>query len=196
MTSGQPSTAIPLRATEPTLFSLGQPWQSEPDAGLRPTEVRARFAEGALLVEAEMVDDDVFNTATAHNQRTWETGDVFEVFVRRDDQESYTEVHVTPDNVKLHFRFADFGHCTRLADFDEVAADPAEIESTAERTRAGWRATARIPVEAGPGELIRVSFCRYDATRGAAEPVLSTSSPHPEVAFHRPLEWTLCRIEG
>jgi len=183
-----------LRRDIPTTFTLGQTWNLAPEPALRPTFVQATYFDGALHVTAELHDDDVFNTATAHNQRTWETGDVFEIFARREDSESYVEVHVTPDNVKLHLHFDDFTHAERIRDIAEVAADPALIESTATRTPRGWRATARVPLDARSGDLVRVSFCRYDATRGRAEPVLSSSSPHPVLRFHRPLEWALCRI--
>lgn len=182
-----------LTAETPQHFTLGQPWNESPDPALRETRVAVTFRDGALHVVAELDDEDVFNDATAHNQRTWETGDAFEIFARRDDEERYVEVHVTPDNIRLHLRFDDYGHTARIQDIAEVAADPELIESSATRTATGWRATARVPLDAAPGDLLRLSFCRYDATRGR-DPVLSTSSPHPVVAFHRPQEWTLCRI--
>lgn len=182
-----------LHRDEPAIFVLGQPWRATPQPELRPTRVAVTFADGALHVAAELTDDEVFNDATAHNQRTWETGDVFEIFARREDSQGYVEVHVTPDNLKLHLRFFDFTHAARIGDIADVAADPALVASSASRTAIGWRASARVPLDAGPGDLVRVSFCRYDASRGR-EPVLSSSSPHPVLAFHRPLEWTLCRI--
>jgi hypothetical protein len=175
------------------LFSLAQAWRATPEADLRPTRVGAWFRGGKLHVEAELEDSEVFNDARRHNERTWETGDVFEVFARRDDEERYVEVHVTPDGVKLHLRFQDFTHCQRIAGIDEVAADPAEIEASAARTPYGWRARLVVPLRAGPGDRVRVSFCRYDAARGRP-PVLSSSSPHPVLAFHRPWEWALCQI--
>lgn len=184
---------FPLGADRPATFALGQPWRAKPEPGLRMTWVEAWYRSGCLEVRATMVDDEVFNDATAHNQRTWELGDVFEIFVRRDDEESYAEVHVTPDNVRIHFRFDDFEHLGRIADPSEVHADPDLIESTAERTDDGWIAWARIPIPASPGDILRVSFCRYDAGRDR-EPVLSTSSPHPVVAFHRPWEWLACVV--
>jgi len=189
-----PSRSRVLHQHQPTRFILGQAWLPAPDARLRETEVLVRFAGGALHVSAEMRDDDVFNDATQHNQRTWELGDVFEIFARRDDEERYVEVHVTPDNVRLHLRFDDFGHAARIASIAEVAADPEAIVSTAVRTPHGWRAGAVVPVVAAPGDRLRVSFCRYDATRGQ-ETILSSSSPHPVLSFHRPWEWALCRVE-
>ncbi len=184
-----------LSSDSPAEFTLGQFWKEPPEPELKPTKVLATFSGGKLHVTAEMIDDDVFNTATAHNQRTWETGDVFEIFMRRDDSESYIEVHVTPENVKLHLTFDDFTHAFRIEDdIAKIAANPDDIISSAERTPTGWRASASVPLRAGPGDLIRVSFCRYDASKNNPELILSSSSPHRELSFHRPLEWTLCRV--
>lgn len=182
-----------LHRRTPTIFELGQAWLAAPQTELRPTLVRATFVEGALHVDAEMVDDDVFNDAVRHNDRTWEMGDVFEIFARREDEERYVEVHVTPGGIKLHLRFDDFAHAQRIDGIAAVAADPDAIRAEAARIPGGWRARAVVPMPAGAGELVRVSFCRYDATRGQ-EPVLSSSSPHPVPAFHRPWEWMPCRI--
>jgi hypothetical protein len=188
---------VTLSPDIPAEFTLGQFWNEVQEPELKPTKAWATFSENTLHVTAELDDDDVFNTATAHNQRTWETGDVFEIFIRRDDSENYTEVHVTPENVKLHLKFDDFTHTGRIeGDISRVAADPDEIIASAERTLTGWRVSASVPLSAGPGDLIRVSFCRYDASRNQPYPVLSSSSPHPELSFHRPLEWTLCQIVG
>lgn len=185
---------LALSPVAPTCFTLRQAWRAEPEADLRATRVAVTFRAGVLHVEADLDDDDVFNAATAHNQRTWELGDVFEIFACRDDEAGYVEVHVTPDNVKLHLRFVDAEQHQRIANIDEVAADPAAIVSSAQRTPTGWRVRAAVPLAAAPGEVIRVSFCRYDATRGSGEPILSSSSPHPVLAFHRPHEWARCRI--
>lgn len=190
----QPGRPIVLSSTRPARFTLGQAWRETPEPELRQSHVELTWRDRALEVVAELVDDDVFNTATAHNQRTWELGDVFEIFAGRADVEGYTEVHVTPDNLRLHLQLADAGHAARVRDLAEVAMDPAAIASTAARTPAGWRVTARVPLTAGPGDLVRVSFCRYDWTRGRAEPVLSSSSPHPVPSFHRPWEWAVCRL--
>lgn len=187
-------TPLALGPEVPVWFTLGQAWRAEPEALLRATRVAVTFRTGALHVEADLDDTDVWSAATAHNQRTWELGDVFEIFARRADEAGYVEVHVTPDNVKLHLRFDDHEQHRRIDGIAAVARDPAAIESSARRTATGWRATAVVPLAARAGDVIFVSFCRYDATRGKPEPVLSSSSPHPVLAFHRPWEWTPCRI--
>ena len=59
-----------------------------------------------------------------------------------------------------------------------------------------WNVFAEIPVwvVCGPNACIgngqwRFSFGRYDYTRGAAEPCISSTSPHAEPDFHRRHEW-------
>jgi len=40
-----------------------------------------------------------------------------------------------------------------------------------------------------PEESWRFSFSRYDASRGTRPPVLSSTSPHQALNFHRIHEW-------
>ena len=40
-----------------------------------------------------------------------------------------------------------------------------------------------------PGSRWHFSFSRYDYRRGDAEPVISSTSPHPVANFHRQEEW-------
>jgi hypothetical protein len=181
---------------QPALFTLGQPWAAEPDLRLQPTLVEAYFREGQLRVLATLWDADIANAATEHNQRTWELGDVFEIFVRREDSAAYSEIHVTPGNIRLHLRFQDALHHQRIASIAEVAADPDAIFSAVKRFDGGWKVEARVPMDAGVGDKIRVSFCRYDAAPHWPSPILSTSSPHPVVKFHRPEEWLPLEICG
>jgi hypothetical protein len=46
-----------------------------------------------------------------------------------------------------------------------------------------------------PGQRWRFSFSRYDYTRGRAEPVISSTSPHPCADFHRQEDWGLLLFE-
>ncbi len=185
-----------LSPTAPAEFSMGQFWRPQPEPDFRPANVAVRFADGRLLVDATLTDDDVTSQVDGPHQRTWELGDVFEIFVGRDDAESYQEVHVTPNNHVLHLRFDDAGHTRRIGgDLTLVAGAPDDVESSTARTATGWSVAAAIRVDARPGDLLRVSFGRYDASTTLPHPVLSSSSPHPFVDFHRPSEWQLCWVE-
>jgi hypothetical protein len=67
--------------------------------------------------------------------------------------------------------------------------------------RPGWVVLAAIPGMLATLEAAslaetrwRFSFCRYDASRTGATPVIASTSPHPVPAFHRPDEWGRLRL--
>jgi hypothetical protein len=183
-----------ISATDVARFTLGQAWEPVQDERLEPTEVAATYQDGRLHVVAKLWDKDIYSAATAHNQRTWELGDVFEIFFRREDSQSYSEVHVTPGNIRLHLQLRDFQHHLSITDIAEIAADPGAIESEVSTFDGGWQVRASVPILAQPGDILRVSFCRYDVAKDWPEPILSSSSPHPVRKFHRPDEWLPVRV--
>ena len=186
-------------------WPMQQAWRAEPESDLQPSRVRVGWSRTALLVEAELHDCDIFNPVTEFNQAAFTLGDVFEIFLRPEWQAPYFEFHVTPGNQLLQLRFADDQQIRKApatGTLDErLAAHKiwnARITSTV-RVDAGarrWFVSAAIPfamvVETGvmqPGARWLCSFCRYDYTRGRAEPVLSSTSAHRECSFHRQHEW-------
>ena len=173
-----------------------QRWRQTPSAGLRPGHVKVGWRENALWALAEMEDEDIYNLADGHNQSTWELGDVFEVFAQRQGETGYIEVHVTPENYRLHLRFPDETAIRQVRAGEQRHADyfddPDSLLSNTwvHRQENFWRALMRMPFVVSPGEAWRLSFCRYDATHGA-EPVAASISPHTVADFHRPSEWRL-----
>jgi len=61
--------------------ALIRAWRANPHPRFRPATALVGWREGALWILAELEDDDIFNAATVLNQRTWETGDAFEIFL-------------------------------------------------------------------------------------------------------------------
>lgn len=200
------ATAIPL-----TLAWLDQP---EPD--FLPATVRTGWQDQTLYVFATMADADIFTRATHHHQRFWELGDTFEILLQPSPDAPYVELHVTPNNLRLQLRFAappepgaDLFDQALIR--DEVFHSRAWVHAPARE----WNVLAAIPAAlvrrspgstdrwslgaSAPGSLAdshwRVSFCRYDYTRGRARPVISSSSLHTEPRFHRPHEWNELRFK-
>lgn len=171
---------------------LGQSWRSEPEEDLKPTVVRVGWTSGHLWVFAELADEDVFNDATQDNQRTWKTGDVFEVFWKTTGVDGYHEVHVTPDNVRLSLSFPvdkTINAVRAQTETLDTYFQPTEVLLTrATKTRDGWSVIVGIPRANSTGDSIDLSFCRYDAHRDRP-PTISSSSPHPVEDFHRPQDW-------
>jgi hypothetical protein len=178
-----------------------QAWLPEPESGFAPGVVRLGWTRDSLLVFAELTDNDIFNTATKPNERTWELGDVFEMFFKSAGQASYIELHVTPHNQWLQLRYPDDGavvHARKEGVFDKfLIRDKVFHSKTWVLTGANrWLVYAEIPARAvcGSDQLIepaqwRFSFGRCDYTRGVVEPVISSTSSHTMPDFHRQQEW-------
>lgn len=180
---------------------LQQSWLDEEAAGFSPAVVRTGWHGSSLLVFAELTDTDIFNGATKLNQRTWELGDVFEMFLRSAEKESYVEFHVTPNNQRLQLRYTDdaaAGRARKTGRLEDVLVGDEAFKSMTwiENQMGQWYVYAEIPALAvcGSNESIentqwRFSFGRYDYTRGVTEPIISSTSPHAKPDFHRQHEW-------
>lgn len=83
---------------------LGQAWLAAPSPGFRPSRVWTGWTSEALIIYAELEDADVFNPVTAFNALAFRSGDVFEMFLRQENQAAYYEFHITPGNQKLQLR--------------------------------------------------------------------------------------------
>ncbi len=105
-TPDEEASVVAAFGTVPVL-AFEQHWRKTPESGLKPGHAKLGRQQNALWALAEMEDDDIYNLADGHNQPTWELGDVFEVFAQREGEPAYIEVHVTPENYRLHLRFPD-----------------------------------------------------------------------------------------
>ena len=153
----------------------------------------ARFlwAHGVLRLEAEFIGHAPTSRATAHGQRLWELGDVAELFVEKVGEESYREYQVSPNGFTLALHYPDLtgvaavrSGSRTMADF--LTGEIPSVESTT--TPEGWSVSLEIPLPASPGELFRVSCCRYAYPKGGSA-IISSTSLHPVRDFHRPQDW-------
>ena len=179
--------------------ALQQAWLPKPEEDFSPGTVWVGWRDHSLLVFAELEDVDIFTRATVDNERMWELGDTFEIFLQPVDSPGYVEFHVTPNNRQLQLRFPDSqamrrAQATNL--FEEfVLPGGVFLSRTWVETRK-WFIYAEIPalVVCGvnsklAGTTWRFSFSRYDYVRGRSEPIISSSSPHAAPDFHRREEW-------
>ena len=188
--------------------SLGQAWRDTTEERFAPTTVRVGWREATLCVFAELTDVDIVTSATRDNHRFWELGDTFEMFFQPGGREPYVEFHVAPNNRQLQLRFPDAGWLERAAPehaFSQALLAPGRFASRVwVDTAAGqWCVLAEIPASAVcdtavplEGTEWRVSFSRYDHTRGCDAPVISSSSPHALPRFHRLHEWRPMRFRA
>jgi hypothetical protein len=190
-----------------TPIRLRQAWLPSPEEGFAPATVRVAWRDEALLVLAELEDADIHTEATRHNQPFWELGDTFEMFLRPEGQDAYAEFHVAPNNFRLQLKFPDADWLRRTPKAEAFVAALVGGEAFRSHTwvepEAGrWWVMAKIPalsvcdrpVPPITGSTWRFSFSRYDYTRGRPLPVISSTSPHAEPAFHRQQEWGCLRF--
>jgi hypothetical protein len=184
---------------------LRQTWRDLPEAGLRPGVVKVGRQGKFLWILAEFEDEDIYNLADGPNQETWTLGDVFEIFVRPQDQESYFEFHFTPDNYVLALRFPSQRSLQLLSEDHETGSglqpffyDHAAIQSwtRVESDKDRWSILVALDCDllseaktSQRGDVWLYSFSRYDYTRGARQPILSSSSAHQEPNYHLLGDW-------
>jgi hypothetical protein len=181
--------------------NLEQAWLKKPEADFAPASVRTGWRNDSLLIFAELTDADIFTRATAHNQRFWELGDTLEIFLRPIEQQIYLEFHVAPNNLRLQLRFPDAEAVKRAAktnSFENFLIHGESVFQSRTWTQPQrWFVFAEIPARSvaekpkpPPDSEWLFSFSRYDCTRGRAEPVISSTSPHTAPPdFHRQREW-------
>ena len=172
-------------------WPLTQFWLPQQEGGFRPGTAAFSWSAGKLHLLASLVDERVSTTATAHQQRLWEHGDVIELFFRRQGDNDYFEYQIAPNGFTLALHYPDKlsvmamrGGERPLDDF--FTALPLEAEAVI--TEEGWNAKLTVPLKGNPGDIIYASCSRYDDGTGRP-PVLSSTSPHPVRDFHRMEDW-------
>jgi hypothetical protein len=188
----------------PTLV-FQQSWRTEISGKAIPSTVRILHDEEDLWVFADLKDKEIFNPAKEFNQMTTTEGDVLEIFLRPENQETYYEFHVTPDSVITQFRWTIRFDRYELAkarkkETDFLCSKPL-FQSKARIQKADfyWQVLARIPLQQlldNPQTEVkdwRISFARYNHSKGR-KPILSSTSMLKEPSFHRIEEWTNIRL--
>ncbi|HTL73970.1 MAG TPA: hypothetical protein VL863_11760 [bacterium] len=186
---------------------LFQAWRPKVSPGFAPASVQVGWREDCLFMLAELTDEDIYSYATGINQRMWELGDAFEIFLRPADHADYIQLDITPNNHWVQLRIPSAEALRRAQTANEFAG--LVMPGTWFRTgtwlfpeQEKWFVFAAIPARAVSGrdqlaakERWHFSFSRYDYTRGQLEPVISSTSPHAEANFHRQQEWGVIQFE-
>ena len=182
-------------------LALGQAWREKPEENFRPGTVRIGWQPDALAILANLKDEAIFTAATGDNQHLWSLGDVFELFLRNLEREEYLELHVAPNGLRLQLRFPDTQAIQNLRSGENTLKDymiDAPLFDFSIRTvSGGWAIRARVPLtslgissERKSGIALLASFSRYDYADEKSPPVLSSTSAHKELNYHRQQEWT------
>ena len=149
----------------------------------------------ALVLCADLPDADIQTSVTEDNQNAWSLGDVVEIFVKAEEHSEYLELHVTPNHHCLQLRFPlKWDSAEGLGPFK---VKESIFSYRVEMLEGGWRVFARVPLASitpNPAHrTLLLSVCRYDYV-GDSLPVLSSTSAHEAVSYHRIHEWRPVRL--
>lgn len=190
--------AVSTAFEDALVLPFHQAWLEAPERDFRGGEVRLGWTGEGLWVLARMEDACVFTQATGDNQWLWTLGDVFEIFVRDMAGDEYLELHTAPTGHRLQLRFASDQVIAHLRDglleLEELVVDEPLFRVQVRTVADGWEVLACVT--AIKGGALRASFSRYDYRSSDAPPILSSTSPHREVNYHRQHEWTELRLAG
>lgn len=174
-----------------------QGWRPELEGEFEPARARLYLKNDDLYVIAVLGDAVIKNESVQFNERTWEKGDVFEIFIQTHPK-AYYEFHVTPENTNSFLRLipenADLATLKRELTFID---DPTFVETATRvfRNERMWSVIARIPqaslgMDRGKMDTsFRIAFARCDSTPGRGEPILSATPNFPQPNFHDRTAW-------
>lgn len=184
-----------------TPYEFAQTWRKKLHSHFAPGVVKAAWTPENFWVYAELTDIDIYNEARELNEDTYQLGDTLEVFIRPGQAKEYFELHVSPDNQHLQLFYpkgkfpVSKEECAVYG--TEVFFSRVLVEQEVNR----WRVFGQFPVAnlnggvLAAGDEWKVSFSRYDYTRGEAHPVLSSCSPHHRSNFHDVKDWGTMHFE-
>jgi len=191
----------PFKTAEFADFQQG--WTDRPSPDFRPAKAAAAWTDNALIVYAELCDDDIFNDTGEgeFNKIAIDSGDVFEIFLGPAGQDSYYEFHVSPRNQKIQLRLPfpkcfeklqpAFKSSEAMLETFKIWSPVIQSRVRTDRAAGKWWVLVEIPfsmlVEKGPvvaGLKWSFSFCRYDYTRPGRNLAYSSTSPHSAINYH------------
>jgi len=185
-------------AVDQSWMALGQSWRAgTPEPNFQSGWARVRWHETGLHYETVFIGTDARNSARQLNQRTWELGDVGEIFLETQRGASYLELHITPENARLQLLWSADG-LARVRNKDASLAEfmidhPGWVQSQTQVQSGFWSFQAYIPASRlglpclQAGQLLHTAVCRYHC-RGDHS-VLSSTASLPLAFFHHREGW-------
>jgi len=179
---------------------MQQGWRDAPEDKFLPARVRIGWTDDRFLAFGELADNRLTTRATEDNQLLCSLGDVFEIFLRESEGESYVEFHIAPNGKRLQLLWPDAATFRRVGkkemSLDELKVHEPIFDFSQWSEAQTWCICASVPssvvLPVGmslEGRTWKASFSRYDYSTDDEPPVLSSTSPHAEVSFHRQQEW-------
>ncbi|MDQ8194810.1 GDSL-type esterase/lipase family protein [Coraliomargarita sp. SDUM461004] len=188
-------------------LSFKQTWLEKESEDFRPATVELTPNTAGLDIVVNLEDEDIYSDATELNQKTWELGDVLEIFVGTPGQSAYWELHITPNNQRLQLAwdehsFKAYRKGTQTFE-DFLISDPEFIHSevTVDTENNRWQARVFLPWESinlprnQHQYTLELAFCRYDADHSKEKATLSSTAPLSKASYHRRHEWDTIQLK-
>lgn len=187
-------------------WPLRQAWRpTGPERNFQPGWARITWERDRLCYEALFVGASPRNRARTLNERTWELGDICEVFVEVAGGPGYVELHVTPENQRLQLLWPSAAFERFSAGKTPLTAatisDPDWVQSAVQMTETSWAISAILPArvlgaaELSPGLSLRTAVCRYDCGVHGEPVRLSSTAALTFPSYHRREEWHLLVLD-
>lgn len=189
------------------VWTFDQSWRQKRERGFRGGRVRIGWRGDRILYFADLSDREVTTKARKRNDHMWALGDVLELFAGVQGRPAYIEYHTAPNGLVLQLFWPDAGALQKasgpkgLKPFMKI--DDTAV-ATVRRTRNGWQVYGEIPAASVwgrkppkatlEGQVWNLSFGRYDYPAGDGAPILSSTSPLTQAAYHRRHEWRQVRF--
>jgi hypothetical protein len=189
------------------VWKFDQSWREKRERGFRGGKVWIGWRGDRILYFANLSDREVTTKASRRNDHMWALGDVLELFAGVRGRPAYIEYHTAPNGLALQLFFPDTAALQKasgpngLKPFMKIADTAAAI---VRRTQTGWQVYGEIPAASVWGrkppkasledQVWDLSFGRYDYTPGDDAPILSSTSPLTQAAYHRRHEWRQVRF--
>lgn len=159
-------------------FDLADDMAPNGESVREPGKVQLAWDDTYFYVGISCSDSDLVAEGLEDNLRHFELGDLFELFLKPDDQMWYWELYVTPRGKKTDFFFPGCGRfgLPGAMDYQSGLKVAAQCQGTLENWRdkdTGWTAEIAMPIKDltaegdafGPGEKWRVLVARYNYSR-------------------------------
>lgn len=185
-----------------------QAWQSDSDPAFQSACVWLGWDEALLYVLAELEGRAPSNPIKAFNVPSFDSGDVFEIFLKPRGQESYFEIHVNPNNQQVQLRIPSVEEFKQVREVGlpktwYVNLPDLTSNVTVDPARGKWFVYVEIPhaqlTEAKKlvvGDQWEVNFARYDYSANGEIPVLSATALLQQPDFHRIQEWDVLEFKS
>jgi hypothetical protein len=192
--------AIRTAFADAPALEMQQGWLEQPEKHFLAGRVRIGWRDDRFLIFGELTHTQLFTQSTEDNQILCNLGDAFEIFLRDPDGESYIEFHVAPNGRRLQLLWPGQATIWQIANkelpLENLAVKEPLFDFSQWVKDKIWCICASVPSSAflpvGTSLESRTwlaSFSRYDYSSAGDPPILSSTSPHAELSFHRQQEW-------